>query len=114
VTGAITDYGIDHDAGHNEQKIVLSKGTFELGAGKFNKNFKGHVDKATCAATGTSHARNLPISHGTGAYAGITGHLTLKAVLVELAKKLPSGKCDLNARPISASDVLTGTGTVSY
>jgi len=114
VTGAITDYGIDRDAGHNAQKIILSKGTFELGAAQFNKNFKVRVDKATCAATGTSHASNMPISHGTGAYAGINGRLTLKAIFVELAKKLPDGRCDLSARPISASDVLTGTGTVSY
>jgi hypothetical protein len=114
VTGAIADYGTDHDAGHNTQKIVLSKGSFELAAGDFNKNFKTTIDKATCAVVGSSQAANLRISHGTGAYAKITGSISIKGTFVELAKKSTSGKCDLNKVPISASDVITGTGTVSY
>jgi hypothetical protein len=83
-------------------------------ARKFNKNFKIKTDKATCAITATSHAANLPISHGTGAYAGITGSISIQATFAELAQKSPSGKCELNKTPISASDVITGTGTVSY
>jgi hypothetical protein len=114
VTGAIADHGTDHDAGHNTQKIVLSKGTFELAAGDFNKNFTSKVDKTTCAVIGSSHAANLRISHGTGAYARITGSVAIKGTFFELAKKSASGKCDLNTTPISASDVITGTGTVSY
>jgi hypothetical protein len=114
VTGAIADYGTDHDAGHNTQKIVLSKGTFEVAAGDFNKNFKSKADKATCAVTATSHGSNLQISHGTGAYAGITGSISIKATFAELAQKSPSGKCEFNKRPISGSDVITGSGTVSY
>ena len=104
----------DHDAGHNMQKIVLSKGSFELAAGDFNKNFKVKTDKATCALTATSHGENLAISHGTGAYAGITGSISIKAVFAELAQKSSSGKCLLDKAPISASDVITGSGTVSY
>jgi hypothetical protein len=114
VTGAIGDYGTDHDAGHNTQKIVLSKGTFELAAGDFNKNFKTKIDKTTCAVLSSSHAANLRISHGTGAYANITGSVSIKGTFVELAKKSASGKCDLDTVPISASDVITGSGTVSY
>ena len=114
VTGAIADYGTDHDAGNNTQKIVLAKGTFELAAGDFNKNFTTKIDKTTCAVLGSSHAANLRISHGTGAYAKITGSIAIKGTFFELAKKSASGKCDLNKTPISASDVITGTGTVSY
>jgi hypothetical protein len=114
VTGAIADYGTDHDAGHNMQRIVLSKGSFELASGDFNKNFKVKTDKATCALTATSHGSNLPLSHGTGAYAGIAGSISIKAVFAELAQKSPSGKCELNKKPLSASDVITGSGTVSY
>jgi hypothetical protein len=114
VTGAITDYGTDHDAGHNMQKIVLSKGTFDLAAGQFNKNFKSKTDTATCAVTATSHGANLPLSHGTGAYAGLTGSITIKATFAELAQKSPGGKCELDKTPISASDVITGSGTVAY
>lgn len=114
VTGAIADYGTDHDAGHNMQKIVLSKGTFELAAGNFNKNFKAKTDKATCAVTATSHGSNLAISHGTGAYAGITGSISIKAAFAELAQKSPSGKCEFNKAPISGSDVISGSGSVSY
>jgi hypothetical protein len=114
VTGAIADYGTDHDAGPNAQKIVLSKGTFELSAGQFNKNFKTKIDKATCAVVGSSHAANLPISHGTGAYAGITGTVSITGTFFELARKSPTGKYQLDKVPISASDVITGSGTVSY
>jgi hypothetical protein len=114
VTGAIADYGTDHDAGNNTQKIVLSKGTFELAAGDFNKNFKTKVDKTTCAVVGSSHAANLGISHGTGAYAKITGSVAVTGSFFEIAKKSASGKCDLNKAPISASDVITGTGKVSF
>jgi hypothetical protein len=114
VTGAISDYGTDHDAGHNMQKIVLSKGSFDLAAGQFNKNFKSKVDKATCAVTATSHGANLPLSHGTGAYAGITGSISIKAAFAEIAQKSASGKCEFNKPPISGSGVITGSGTVSY
>jgi hypothetical protein len=114
VTGAIADYGTDHDGGHNMQKIVLSKGSFDLGAGQFNKNFKVKTDKATCAVTATSHGTNMPISHGSGAYAGISGSVSIKATFAELAQKSSNGKCELDKRPISASDVLLGNGTVSY
>jgi hypothetical protein len=114
VTGAIADYGTDHDAGHNTQKIVLSKGTFELAAGDFNKNFKTKIDKATCAVIGSSHAANLPLSHGTGAYAGITGSVSIKGTFFELARHSASGKCELGKVPLSASDVITGSGTASY
>jgi hypothetical protein len=114
VTGAIADHGTDHDAGHNTQKIVLSKGSFDVGAGQFNKNFKVKTDKATCAVTATSHATHMPISHGSGAYAGITGSISIKATFAELAQKSSSGKCELDKTPISASDVLIGSGTVSY
>ena len=63
MTGAISDYDADHDAGHDMQKIVLSNGSFDLGAGQFNKNFKINTDEATCAGDSTSHATNMPISH---------------------------------------------------
>jgi hypothetical protein len=100
--------------GKSMQKIVLSKGTFYLAAGQFNKNFKVKTDKATCAVTATSHGAKLPLSHGTGAYAGITGSISIKATFAELAQKSPSGKCELTKTPISASDVLIGSGTVAY
>ena len=114
VTGAISDYGIDRDAGHNMQRIALAKGSFDLGAGQFNQNFKVKTDKATCALTATSHGTKMPISHGTGAYAGITDSISIKAHFAELARRSPSGKCELDQKPVSASDVLIGSGTVSY
>jgi hypothetical protein len=114
VTGAIADYGTDHDGGHNSQKVVLSKGTFELAAGDFSKNFTTKTDKTTCAEVGSSHAANLRISHGTGAYAKITGTVAIKGTFFELLKKSAGGKCEDTKAPISASDVITGSGTVSY
>jgi hypothetical protein len=114
VTGAISDHGTDRSVSNTTQKIVLSKGTFEVDATKFNKTFKFKTDPKGCTAVGTASAANLPISHGTGAYAAITGSITVKATIAETGV-IKNGKCQ-NPNIKSSAEVssFSGTGHVSY
>lgn len=114
VTGAISDHGTDRSASNTTQKIVLSKGTFEVDATKFNKSFKFKTDLKGCTAVGTASAANLPISHGTGAYAAITGSITVKATIAATGV-IKNGKCQ-NPNVKSSAEVssFSGTGHVSY
>jgi hypothetical protein len=114
VTGAISDHGTDRSVSNTTQKIVLSKGTFEVDATKFNKTFKFKTDPKGCTAVGTASAANLPISHGTGAYAAITGFITVKATIAATGV-IKNGKCQ-NPNVKSSAEVssFSGTGHVSY
>jgi hypothetical protein len=114
VTGAISDHGTDRSASNTTQKIVLSKGTFEVDATKFNKSFKFRTDLKGRTAVGTASAKNLPISHGTGAYAAITGSITVKATIAATGV-IKNGKCQ-NPNVKSSAEVssFSGSGHVSY
>jgi hypothetical protein len=114
VTGAISDHGTDRSAGKTTQEIVLSKGTFEVDATKFNKSFRFTTDPKGCTAVGTASATNLPISHGTGAYAAITGSISVKATILETGI-VKNGKCqNLNRSASAEVTSFSGTGHVSY
>ncbi|MFZ0385862.1 MAG: hypothetical protein WAL22_09370 [Solirubrobacteraceae bacterium] len=114
VTGAITDHGTDRSASKTTQEIVLSKGSFQVDATKFNKSFKFKFDPQGCSAVGTALATNLPISHGTGTYAAITGSISVKATILETGV-IKNGKCqNLNRKASAEVTSFSGTGHVSY
>jgi hypothetical protein len=114
VTGAISDHGTDRSAGKTALEIVLSKGTFEVHATKFNKSFRFKTDPKGCTAVGTASATNLPISHGTGAYAATTGSISVKATILETGV-VKNGKCqNLNCSSSAEVTSFSGTGQVSY
>jgi hypothetical protein len=114
VTGAISDHGTDRSVSNTTQQIVLSQGTFEVDATKFNKSFKFTTDPKACTSFGTASAANLPISHGTGAYAGITGSISVKATILATGI-VKNGKCQNLNRKVSAEvSSFSGTGHVSY
>lgn len=114
VTGVIGDHGTDRPVSNSTQKVVLSKGTFEVDATKFNKSFRFKADPKGCTAVGTGSARNLPISHGTGAYAGISGSISVKATIAETGI-IKNGKCqNLQSKSSAAVSSFSGTGHVSY
>jgi hypothetical protein len=114
VTGAISDHGTDRSSGKTSQEIVLSQGTFQVDATKFNKSFKFKTDPKGCTAVGTAAATNLPISHGTGAYAAITGSISVKATILATGV-VKNGKCQNLNRKVSAEVTsFSGTGHVSY
>jgi hypothetical protein len=120
LTGAITDHGKDHEgvAGNGEiNKLVLSKGSFEVSTAKLVSQPPPRVDTNTCSFTGVITAP-VPIVRGTGrgAYAGISG--TIKATITEVGilPKLKSGKCNQSqsAAPVSGISWATGSGKVSF
>jgi hypothetical protein len=113
VTGTISDLGTDRSVSNTTQKIVRSKGSFEADATKFNKNFKFKTDLKGCAAVGTASTADLPISHGTGAYAAITRSITVKATIA--AAGVVKNQCQ-NPNVKSSAEVgsFSATGHVTY
>jgi hypothetical protein len=112
VTGAITDYGKDVSIGQNAQKLILKKGTFQIDTTKLNKNIKFTPSRAGCSSIASGSASGVPVSHGTGAYAGITGSLTIRVNFTQIGKVV-NGKCKLT-KETADNGVVIGTGHVSY
>jgi hypothetical protein len=112
VTGAISDYGKDVPVGRNAQKIILKKGTFQIDTAKLNKNIKFKPSRAGCSSIASRSASALPVSRGTGAYAGITGSLSINVRFTQIGKVV-NGKCALT-KEIAYNGVVIGTGHVSY
>jgi uncharacterized cupin superfamily protein len=112
VSGAITDYGHDVSVGQNSQKIILKNGTFQVDTTKLNKNIKFKASKIGCSGTASGSASSLAVSHGTGAYAAITGSFTIHATFTEVGKVV-NGKCNLR-KEVAGNGLVIGTGHVSY
>ncbi len=112
VTGVITDYGKDVSVGRNAQKIILKKGTFQVDTTKLNKNIKFKANKVGCSGTASGSASSLRVSHGTGAYVGITGSFTIHVKFTQIGKVV-NGKCNL-MKETAGNGLVTGTGHVSY
>lgn len=116
ITGAISDYGVDHEgvAGNgNVNRIVLSKGSFEIDTSGLPMRAPS-LDPTTCAY-GYSATGTVPLSAGTGAYAGIKGSVTARVIGAGILPKLKDGKCDesATANSVAAVFMATGTGTVT-
>ena len=127
VTGAIGDYGNSIDEDQNGTvdengdytEISLTKGTFLVNNTSLNKAFahlSPTVDKGNCSVVFTGTASSLPISKGTGAYAGIKGTVRITVTSASIQPKLADGKCDFSetATPLSSYEVITGSGRVSF
>jgi len=118
VTGAITDYGVDHtgalDHG-NVNKIVLQKGTFEANvSGLYAKVAPISSNPVTCSLVIKGTAP-VPLSHGTGAYKGIHGSVTV-TLLDALIFGKKNGKCNegMTVTPLDSVGEITGSGHVSF
>jgi hypothetical protein len=118
-TGAFTDYGVDHAgvADNGEiNKIVLSKGSFEVNVAKLDTSLAPTTDdQQTCTLVlkGTAPTTLLD---GTGSYAGISGSVTVTEQVALIFPKLKNGKCNESqtAKPIAGPYWVTGSGTVSF
>jgi len=112
VTGAITDYGRDVSVGQTAEKIILKRGTFKVDTTKLDANIKFKANKVGCSGVAWGSASSLAVSHGTGAYAGITGSFAIHVEFTQIGKVV-NGKCNLN-KVIAGNGVIRGTGHVSY
>jgi hypothetical protein len=118
ITGAITDHGTDHQGvadGGNDNRFVLSKGSFEISIAKFGNRLNFPVNPTTCSADGTATAP-IPIVHGTGtgAYKGISGAIRTTVTFAWILPRLANGHCNTNATRYPGIGIARGAGTVSY
>jgi hypothetical protein len=116
LTGAIFDHGVDRAgfAGphHNYNKLVLTKGSFEVNTGKIKAH--QHLDTKSCTLV-VQGSGPVPIvkGSGTGAYQGITGTFRTKTSFVGVFPKKPNGSCNTNAPAETGFGSVTAVGRSS-
>jgi hypothetical protein len=115
LTGAINDHGKDHQgiAGKGTiNKLVLTKGTFEVDTSKLTVN--PPLDAKTCTIAGSSTGPvSIVAGTGTRGYRGVRGTVTTTVTIVGVLPKLKNGKCNGNAAPAGFSWV-KGAGRLSF
>jgi hypothetical protein len=117
-TGLFTDHGVDHvsalDHG-NVNKIVLTHGTFEANIATLLARVKAVFSTSGGCSVVLRSTAPVQISHGTGAYRGIHGTITVTLVnAMVFAKK--NGNCPANpetATPTGEVVSAIGSGRVS-
>jgi hypothetical protein len=114
LTGAISDHGKDHiGVAKNINKLVLSKGSFEVDVAKLNPPTR--LDAKSCAFT-SSGSGVVPIvsGSGTGAYRGLTGTTKATLTLIGVLPKTKSGACNQKAAPLAGFAWVKASGRVSF
>ena len=102
LTGAISDHGLDRGGvagpNHTYNKLVLTKGTFEVNVGKLK--IHQHLDTKSCTLV-VRGSGQVPVvkGTGTGAYKGITGTSRWKTGFVGVFPKKSNGRCNMNTQP---------------
>jgi hypothetical protein len=131
VVGAIADYGVGTSIDKNGkvdpngayERIVLKKGSFEADASVLNQNASAappDLDNPSTCSFAFSVSGPLRLSDGKGAYAGISGTLTVTEQFVGIGPRYKTGKnkgaCNQsnNSRPIAGAGAVSGTGTVAF
>ncbi len=92
--------------------------TFKFRGGSFRvKHSPGHgrptFNTRTCVLQGTIRG-TYSISHGTGKYAGISGHGTYVLRLLSIARRNAHGQCNpsQNALPLAFQEIINAHGPV--
>ena len=112
LTGAISDHGVDRAGAagpnHTYNKLVLTKGSFEINVGKIK--IHQHLDTTSCTLV-VQGSGPAPIvkGSGTGAYRGITGTFAITVT----ADEVQATPCTRTLRFLWQVVVLAGPGTVS-
>ena len=125
VTGALGDYGTTQKvnaAGKPSltgqySKLRLKKGTITLNIAQANAALNAEklpINASNCSAAVTGGPFPVPIVGGTGAYAGISGSLTLTAQTAVVLPRTKSGVCNPNGIPLDFYVSITGPGDVSF
>jgi hypothetical protein len=117
LSGAISDHGKDHEgvAGKNRtiNKLVLSKGSFEVDVAKLNRPTRLNPNSCEISSSGTAR---VPIvrGSGTGAYRGITGTTKATLTLIGVLPKTKSGACNQKAAPLAGFAWVKASGRVAF
>jgi hypothetical protein len=119
ITGAITDHGKDYEgvAGNGTiNKIVLSKGSFEISTARTTPK-PPTVHPSACSIA-SSFTATVPIVKGSGrrAYTGISGEFKVTIVQAAIAPRRRNHSCNLspNVTPVAGVSWTSGSGTVSF
>jgi hypothetical protein len=107
-TGSFTAGGVDHEASSVATE-TFPGGTFRIrhsrGTGKQTFN------PGTCLLTLNLHG-TYTLGHGTGKYAGISGHGTYKLSILAIARKV-HGQCSQSLPPATFQQIISASGPVS-
>jgi hypothetical protein len=117
ITGFFTDYGVDHldalDHG-NVNKIVLSKGSFEAGVARLHARLKVVAANPKGCSLILKSTAPVPLSHGTGRYAGIRGTLRITVQDAVVFPRKKNGSCnEQESAEVASLTSVTGSGHVS-
>jgi hypothetical protein len=131
VVGAIADYGVGTSIDKNGkvdpngayERIVLKKGSFEADASVLDQNANSAspaLDNQSTCSFAFSVSGPITLSDGKGAYAGISGTLTVTEQFVGIGPRYKTGKnkgaCNQsnNSRPVAGAGAVSGNGTVAF
>jgi hypothetical protein len=122
ITGAFGDAGWFTGGVGELGTITLSKGSFRVNDSRGTAqeleifaHLARHVSATTCAFYSTNTAPAIVLD-GKGAYAGISGTISLTTIDAGVFPKLKGGRCNLThgAVPIGLLSLAQGVGTVAF
>jgi hypothetical protein len=107
--GVFTGAAVDHEVSNNVDRFVFANGTIRV----HHSNGKGPqtFNPKTCLLTVSQHGTFL-ITHGTGRFAGITGHGTYRLSILAIGAR-SHGKCSQTKPPVAFQQVIRASGPVS-
>jgi hypothetical protein len=107
--GTFTGAGQEKDLSNSTSRFTFPNGSFLI------RHSKGtgtqHVNPATCLLSIDRHG-TYRISHGTGAYAGISGHGRYQLSILAVASRNASGACSKKKRPAANQLIIRASGPV--
>lgn len=105
--GVFTESGVDH-LGSKVDTFVFADGTFKVAhsPGKGTHTFNPKTCLFVLNVRGT-----YTVGHGTGAYAGISGHGAYHTTILEIGAR-SGGKCTQSQPPTAFQQIITASGPV--
>jgi len=108
--GAFTAGGHNVVVSSTTDRFVFTNGSFKVKLSK--PQGPQSFNPQTCLLDGIQHG-TYRISHGSGAYAGISGHGKYQLIVLAVSPKGASGQCNRNAKPVATQTELEAQGPVS-
>ena len=118
LTGSITDHGKDREGvagGGTINRLVLSKGSFEVNTVKLDDSPPPPVNGFSCSFAGSlTGPTSIVKGSGTRAYKGISGTIRITVTEAGILPRLKSGKCNESpsAVPLAGVALVRGSGKV--
>ncbi len=108
-TGVFTAGGVDHP-GNKVDTAVFPDGTFKIAhsGGTGTPRFNPKTCLAVIALNGT-----YQVGHGTGAYAGISGHGIYRLNITFIGARNSAGKCSSSLPPVAYQQIIKAQGPLN-